>query len=326
MSKKTKRYTIGVDIGGTKVLTALLDEQFKVVTSLKSKVKLSKGRSYFLDTIVDHCRGVIEQGQVSPKKIAAVGVGCPGMIEFPKGIVCLSPNIAFLKNYALQEKLKKRLKIPVFVENDVNAGLYGEYRLGSAKGYKHVFGIFLGTGVGGAMILDGKLFRGVTGGAGEVGHIFLSAGFLNGKNTLEEMVGRHAIASEAALLLLKNKAKNLQRLVDDDVQKIKSGVLAEAVREGDRAVRELILSKAEILGIAMANVVNLLNPELIVLGGGVMEALGQVILPEAVRSMKKHALKPLVKSVHVVPARLKDLSVATGAAKLAHEWVNGEFE
>ena len=144
-----KKYYIGVDLGGTKVLMGLLDKNFRVCREFKAEIDANQGEKVFLKTLFGGIRVLLEEGTVGLKSILAIGVGCPGMIRFPKGVVRLSHNLSFLRNYPLRSKLYKALKVPVLVENDVNAGLYGEFKLGAAKGYDHAVGIFLGTGVGG---------------------------------------------------------------------------------------------------------------------------------------------------------------------------------
>jgi len=226
-----------------------------------------------------------------------------------------------MKKYPLKSILHQRLRLPIVIENDVNAGLFGEQQFGAARGYQEVVGIFLGTGVGGALILNGEIYRGATGASGEIGHTFLSLpSLLHGKyqgETVETLIGRIRIASEAGNMVMKQKAPHLYDQVGFDIKKIKSGVLARAIRAGDSTIKTLMLDKARLLGITMANVVNLLNPELIVLGGGIIEAMGPIMIPEASRTMFQYAMGPVVKNVKVVPAKLKDYSIAMGAAKLA---------
>jgi glucokinase len=324
MGEKKKKYLIGIDLGGTKVLMGLLDKNFRVCREYKADIDANQGEKAFLKTLFGGIEVLFKEGRITSKNILAVGVGCPGIIRFPKGVVKLSNNIAFLKNYPLQAKLSKYLKVPVLLENDANAGLYGEYKLGAAKKKQYVIGIFLGTGVGGALILDGKLYRGASGSAGEIGHTLLSMpSFLQGHGIFETVgatLGRLGVTSEAALLLLKQRAPHLFNEVGYNIKRVKSRTLLRAIEGGDKAIKGLVLDKGKMLGVVMANLANVLNPEMIVLGGGMIEAMEHIILPEARRVMETYLLKPLVGSVKVVPSKLKDYAVVKGAAKLAHNF------
>lgn len=317
---RRKSYLIGIDVGGTKVLTGLLNSNFEILSTKKNKVDPHKGEKAFFKSLEESILSVCDDAEIKSGQIKAIGVGCPGMILNPKGIVTLSPNISFMKNYPFREKLMRRFKVPVIVENDVNAGLYGEFQFGAAKGFQNVAGIFLGTGVGGALVLNGEIYRGSSGAAGEIGHTFLSIpSFLPGterEGTLEGMIGRLRVASDAGYLMMKQQAPHLYESVGFDVKKIKSKALTRSIEGGDEAVLNLIYNKARLLGIAMANVVNLLNPEVIVLGGGLMEAMEKKILPVAREVMKALAMPPIVKNVRVVPAKLQDYAIVKGAAKL----------
>lgn len=320
-AKKRKPYLIGLDIGGTKILAVLLDRKFKVLGEKKNRVEAHRGKTYFFKTLDETVHEMLDDSRIKLRDVAGLGAGCPGIIRNPEGRVDLSPNLPFLKNCLLRKELAARFGVPVAVENDVNAGLYGEQQFGAAKGARHVAGIFLGTGVGGAFIFNGELYRGLTGAAGEIGHTFLRTPFESSGRpavgaTVEGMMGRLAISAEAGLLLMQQKAPALFETTGYDVKRIKSKALLKAIRSGDVALQELIESKARLLGVVMANLVNLLSLELIVLGGGVVEALGSYILPEARRVMKELAMPPLVKPVRVVEAALKDYAIAQGAAKL----------
>ncbi len=314
-----------MDLGGTKLLTSLLNRDFKILAEKKSKIDPFKGEKVFFNTILESVRDVLEEAGVKASALAAAGMGSPGIIHPKKGTVVTSPNIPFLKNYPLRAKLEKYLGVPAALENDVNTGLLGEYFFGAARGYSDVVGLFMGTGIGGALILNGRLHRGVSGAAGEIGHMIMQKdGALCGcgqRGCLEAYAGRVAIAGEAAVLAVRQKARVLFADVGTEVAKIKSGALAKSIRGGDHAIESLIREKAELVGIAMANIANLLNPELIVLGGGVVEAMDGIIVKEAEKSMLRHGMPDIVKRVKVVPAQLKDHAIVRGAAKLAADLV-----
>ncbi|HVO33157.1 MAG TPA: ROK family protein [Elusimicrobiota bacterium] len=317
------KYAIGIDVGGTKILVALLNEDFRLVAEIKTKTKPEKGESNFLQTIRDSVRSVLKDAGVDSREVIGAGIGCPGFIQPESGFVTYSPNIPFLKGYPLAKVISKMIDVPVAVGNDVQTGLYGEHQFGAAKNYRHVIGIFLGTGIGGALILDGKLFRGATGSAGEFGHIQVDPNPMaprcgcGRRGCLEAYGGRLGISAEAAIGVARQRAPHLASEAGADLRRIKSGALARAIQSGDRYIEDLIRHKAQMVGFAMANLVNIINPEIIVLGGGVVEAMPNLIVREAERAMHRQAIAALVKRVRVAPAKLKDYSIVMGAAKRA---------
>ena len=306
-----------------------MDKKFRILKRVKLEMDGNRGEKFFFNNLVDGIEEVLEETDTGLNNISMIGIGCPGIIDVLNGVVKISSNVSFFKNYPLVKKLKAKLKVPILLENDANAALYGEQQFGAARGYRQVVGAFLGTGVGGALILNGHLYRGVSGGAGEIGQMLLSmpssSSFEIARQKVGALIGRNAIASEAGFLLLRQKCPHLLGEIGYNVKKIRSGALSRAIKAGDVALENLIRSRAQWLGIALANVVNVLNPELVLLGGGMMEAMGKIILPEVRVAMENYALKPLVKDVRVKPSTLKDDAVILGAAKLAHDVLKSAF-
>lgn len=325
---KKKKYIIGVDLGGTKMLAGLLDRDYKLKATEKSRVSVNEGKKAFLKSLVENTQKLLKEYRLDRKDLLGIGIGCPGIIDSAKGVILTSPNIPFLTKEPLAKKIAKIFKVPVAIGNDVNVGLLGEQRLGAARGHKNVIGIFLGTGVGGAFIFNNEIYGGASGGAGEVGHMMIDPmGPKCGcgkRGCLETFVGRVGVAAEAAVLAARQEAPKLYNAVETDISKIKSGVLEKAVKAGDDAIKELIQHRSKRLGIAMGSLVNLLNPEMIVLGGGMVEALGGIIIPEAKDWMNKSAMPALVKKVKVSSAKLGDNAIVKGAAVMIKEQVEGE--
>lgn len=319
MAKSTK-YKIGVDVGGTKMLAGVLSPAGKVISSLKAKTVVEEGEQYFMDTLAELIRRALEEAKLTTADIDGIGIGSPGIIDAEKNFIISSPNIPFLSGFPLGKRVQKYFPVKVAVENDVNTGLYGEWQCGAAKGYKHVAGFFLGTGIGGALILDGKLYRGANGAAGEFGHICIEPGGPAcgcGKNgCLEAISGRLAVAASAAAIASRGHASNLLAKAGTDIRNIKSGAMAKAIKAGDTKILELVQQRSRKLGQAMGMIVNALNPELIVLGGGMVEALGDIIVPEAEKAMHDHTVPALAGTVKVVPATLGDYAIVIGAAKM----------
>ena len=314
-------YVIGFDLGGTKILAALFDRRFRLLAEFKAKSKPHKGEQNFLRTLKNCFDELLHQSGVKRSEIAGIGVGCPGLIDEKRGVVLSSPNLAFMGNMRLGARIGRLCRLPVVLGNDVNIGLFGEHQFGAARGYSHVVGMFIGTGIGGALILNGELYGGATGGAGEIGHLQVDReGPRCGcgrQGCLEALCSRLSIATEAAALAARQVAPVLLSSAGTNILDIKSGQLAEAVRSGDRSILELLRRKSRVIGRVMADVVNLLSPELIVLGGGLVEALPRLIVKEATRSMRSQAMPGLVRHVKVAAARLGDHAIVMGAAKRA---------
>ena len=209
----------------------------------------------------------------------------------------------------------------VFIGHDVQTGLYGEFRLGSARKGRNIVGVWLGTGVGGAIVIEGRLYQGSTGLAGDIGNFLLHAGDASNeaarKEVLDNVASRTAIAGDAAALAAKHRAPELRKVAGTDVTDIKSGDIAEAIRKGDKAIEKLVRSRAGMVGSALASIVDVLNPDTIVLGGGLVEALPRLIRREVRKSIDDHATPKAARAVTVVVAKLHSHSGTIGAARLA---------
>ena len=321
MAKKN-RAVVGIDLGATKMLVGVLQGR-KVLATVKARTDPAGGEKEFFATIAATVAKALDEAGLKPRQLAAVGAGCPGVLDYRSGRIVFSANIPFIKDYPLARKLQKLFKVPAAVENDANMGLYGEQQFGAAAGCAHVVGFFLGTGIGGSLILDGKLYRGSSGAAGELGHIFVDplgpACGCGNRGCLEALAGRLALAGEAAALAARGGAPRLLNEAGADVRKFKSGALARAVEAGDRQLKELVRRKAALVGIAMADIVNTLDPECIVLGGGLVEAMGELIVPAAEESMRRHAMPDIAAHVTVAPAKLGDMAIVMGAAQWARD-------
>jgi glucokinase len=321
------RATIGIDIGGTKSLYALFDDKFEVLAEEKLRTHPEKGGAKaFTRALGGAVAGLLAEARRRGLEVRAVGAGCAGEIDLAEGVVRSSPNLAFLDGYPLRARLGKLTGSRVFVLNDVQAGLYGEFRLGAARKARHVIGIFLGTGVGGALIIDGRLHLGASGLAGDIGNYSLHTA--DGadsarKEVLDNVASRTAIAGDAAALAAKRWAPKLRAAAGTDVTDIKSGVLAEAIRAGDKAVEKLVRSRAAVVGSALSNLVDFINPDLVVLGGGLVEAMPRLIRREIEKAIQAHAAPKNAAAVKVVVARLAGHAVTAGAARLALDMFSG---
>ncbi|UPT73089.1 MAG: ROK family protein [Elusimicrobiota bacterium] len=318
-----KRATIGVDIGGTKILGALYDDKFRVLDEIKLKTRPEKGEKRFTKSLAEVVGRLTAAAEKRGRVVAAVGAGCACSLEPKTGRIKRFLNMPDLDGYELGKRLTKLSGAPALVGNDVQLGLYGEQRLGAARGYKHVIGVFIGTGVGGAVIIDGKLHVGATGDAGEIGHYLISPmGPLAGserQGVLDDWISRTAIAGEAASFAAKQWAPALFKLAGTDAGRIRSGTLAQSIDGGDKQIEAMIRCRARTAGIALSNLVDFLNPELVVLGGGMVEAMPALFLKEIGEGIRRHTVKSVREAVKIVPASLKGHATAAGAAHMAWE-------
>ena len=315
--------SIGIDVGGSKTLFALFDDAFHVIEEIK--VKTPAEPENFTATLSESVESLIKKAGKAKLTIPAIGLGFAGSLDAKKGVVQSAPNIPALEGLSLKKVLEKVSDAEVCLYNDVNAGLVAEHQLGAAVGYKHVIGIFIGTGIGGAIIIDGKLYAGAGGHAGNIGNYLLQPfGPLAGSarhGVLDDVASRTAIAGDAAALAAKRLAPYLLESAGTDVRKIKSGALADAIEGGDEAVEELVRSRAQTIGIVLSNIVDFLNPEMVVLGGGLTEAMPDIIREEVAAGIEAHASENARQGLKIVTVKLGRHSVTTGAAKLAVDGV-----
>lgn len=321
-----KEFWVGFDLGGTKMLATVFDKNFKPVGSKRKKTKGDKGTSTG-ERLVECIAEALTEAKVSSDDLCGIGVGSPGPLDLDKGVILESPNLGW-KNFDLKGLLEKRFKVPAVVGNDVDVGTFGEYKFGAGRGARCVLGVFPGTGIGGGCIYEGKLLRGRKMSCLEIGHMKVQIdGRLcgcGGRGCLETVASRLAIASEAAAAVYRGEAPYLASVAGTDLREIKSSALAESIKHGDEAVEKIVKSAARWLGLAVANAVNLLAPEVVVLGGGLVEAMEDVFVDETRKAIKKHAMASFAGDVKVAAAELGDNAGVLGAAALAKEYASQE--
>jgi glucokinase len=322
---RDERIYVGVDLGGTKILAVAFDSKLKVLASVKAKTPREANAGPVVSALVEAVRKVI--AETSPREgegreLGGVGVAVPGPLDRAKGIVRYTPNMGF-KDYRLGAELAGLFGAQAYLENDVQAGVYGELRAGALRGKMNAVGVFVGTGIGGGIVIDGKLYRGSSGSAGEVGHMILQEGGpacgCGNYGCLEALASRTAIAKDAIGQAAAGKAPALYSLAGSDLRKCRSSVLMGAVEGGDKGVKRAIDRAADWLGVGLANIVHVLNPEAIVVGGGVASRFGQKYIDRAVASMEKHLMPGLSGTVEILLSELGDLAVPAGAACVAIE-------
>jgi glucokinase len=317
-------YTIGMDLGGTKILAAVVGLEGRIVAEAKLKTKADEGPDAVIERMVHVAHAVVQKAEIDWQDVLGMGVGAPGPMDPDTGIVYHPPNLRGWSKVPLAPRLAKALRVPVFLENDVNLGTLGEYALGAGQGMQDVVGIFVGTGVGGGLILDGKLRSGVRHAAAEVGHmIVLADGPVCGcgkRGCLESVASRTAIDRDIRLGIAAGRESLVAELTGGKINRLTSGVLAKAWRQGDPLVIEIVTKVQWYLGLLAASIVNLIDPQMVIFGGGVVEALGEEFLaPIRVTARQYFIQQAGADQVQIVAARLGDNAGVLGAAVLARQ-------
>jgi glucokinase len=324
-----KSYGLGIDLGGTKILAGVTDlATGKVIGSAKKRSNSADGAKELLGRLGDLAEAAISDAKL-PKGtyVTSAGVLAPGQVDPDRGVLLTAPNLSGLGNLPIAETLEDRLDLPVRLGNDVQGAALGELNFGAGRGVNRLVCVFVGTGVGGALIRDGELDRGPSATAGEIGHLVVFAGGrfcgCGGRGHLEAYASRTAITRVLLEELRRGRPSVLRDLlgaagIDSNApggMAIRSGLLAKAVAQKDELVLETLQEAGRFLGLALASAINFYNPERIVLGGGVVEAV-PLLLEIAAPIAKREALAVPGALVEIVPSKLGDNAGVVGAAIL----------
>jgi glucokinase len=312
----TAPYYCGFDLGGTKMLCVILDEDFEVIARKRKKTKGMEGAQAGLVRIVDTIRETIAEANLPLDGLKSIGIGVPGPVDMDNGIVHVAVNLKW-KNVPLGNLLQDAFQCPVSVLNDVDAGVYGEFRMGAAVGAHSVAGIFPGTGIGGGFVYDKQILRGKRHTGMEIGHTRIAStdhtSGMRMSGTLESEASRLAIAANCAKLAYRGDAPTLAKTTGTDLSEIRSKALAAAVKGGDEHVEQIIRRAARTVGFSVVNLIHLLTPEIIVLGGGLVEALSDIYLEEVKKTVDANVLECYADTFKIKLAKLGDDAGAIGA-------------
>lgn len=312
-------YFVGVDLGGTKILTAVADQKGNILADFKVATEVEKGEKYIINKIEKSIRSVSASAELNLEEIKRVGVGSPGPLSIKKGIVYETSNLPF-KNFPIVEMLESKINIPVVLENDANAAALGEKLFGSGIDSNVMVYITISTGIGGGLIFGEKIFHGSNDGAGEVGHMIIdpsgpSCGFGQHEGCLEAMASGTAIVRNVKTELKNNPNKWLKKY-DGKIEDVNGYNIAKAARNGDELAIEVYQEAGRYLGIGVANLINLFNPDTIVFGGGVMKAR-ELFWTDMVKSVEKNALSASANDCEFLEAVLGDNTGVIGAISVA---------
>jgi len=328
-TKKRQQYIIGVDLGGTNIVVGAMSADGKQHFAMRSiPTSAESGAEGVADRIVGLIEGVIldtlAETNSNRRDVIGVGVGAPGPLDREKGLVVVAPNLGW-KNFPLRDRISERLRVPVTLDNDANCATVGEWWQGAARGGKNVVGMTIGTGIGGGVIIEGKLFHGASDVAGEIGHTTID---LNGRHCkcgnygcLEAYASGPAIATRAREVLVREEtASLLPSMVGGKLDSITAETVYKAAQQGDAVASEIVRDTARYLGAGIANLLNILNADVVVVAGGVTQA-GDALFVPLRAEVRRRAFRPAVDATRIVAGELPGTAGVVGAVatfKMAH--------
>jgi glucokinase len=311
---------IGIDLGATKISTALVDAAGKIIAQDYRETLAIEGQKAVLERMVDAAHRVMGEAGLAPAQVTAVGVCSPGPIDSRTGVLTAPPNLPGWKNVPLKQIIEEALGITTFLENDANAAALGEHRFGAGRGVQDMIYVTASTGIGGGLILNGQLYGGRTGAAGEIGHMtVLPWGPYCGcgnRGCLEALASGTAIAREGREMVRRGVPTLIAELAEGNPERVTAKLVAEAADKGDIEAQEILAEAMTYLGVGMASLVNLFNPELIVIGGGLTN-MGEGLFGPVRRAIERRAFPAAARAVQVVPAELGDDVGVLGAVAAA---------
>ncbi|MEA3442459.1 MAG: ROK family protein [Chloroflexota bacterium] len=324
MAQKSKEdeLILGVDLGGTKIATALASARGKILARGYKPTLAQEGPASVIGNILGAMDETISRGKVEATQLSGIGIAAAGIIDPDNGKVIFSPNLPGWHEVPLKDIIQQHFDIPTYVGNDASLAALGEWLFGLKKKVSHLIYVTVSTGIGGGIIAAGKLYTGASGIAGEVGHMTVD---VNGPHCncgnigcWETLASGTALAKEAVREITQGKETSIIELVQGDVSRIDAKIIFQAAQQGDKLALELISRLGFYLGVGLVNLVNIFNPELILIGGGVAK-MGDLLLKPAIRVVRERAFTMGKDAVKIKPALLRDDSCVLGAVAFVLE-------
>jgi glucokinase len=308
------------DLGGTTTQVALIDQRGVIKLDARRSTP-HKSFTAIVSVVVDLVEELLAAAGKTNSDLNGFGVGVAGLVDYKTGTVSFAPNLP-LRNAPLRKTLAQRLGTRVVVDNDAAAATLGEAGFGAGRGIKNLVMLTIGTGIGGGIIIDGALYRGASGSAGELGHMVIETGGpgceCGGQGCLEAVASGRAIAARARSAVRKSGDGKIVDLTDGDLKNITGEVVQQAALAGDKTAIAVLEETGRLIGAGLVTIVNAFNPEMIILGGGVIEG-DKIILKTASSVVKKCGLIPNRNIVKIVPAALGNKAGLYGAFVLISE-------
>ena len=325
-----KPYVVGVDLGGTNVRAAVIDRVSEQIVARGENISSRgmEGPELTAMQIAAAAQTALDRAGANAAQVLGVGVAVPGHVKAREGVVKWAPNFKDQwKDVPIAALIERHLGLPVQIGNDANLAALGEFRFGAGRAVRHLVMVTLGTGIGGGIIVDGRLLDGADGGAGEIGHMVINPGGRGGNSAFGSVEGetqRDAIIERAARKIQEGYETSLGAQVDFDRFALTPAIIAEEARKGDAIALEVFEETGYYLGLCVTNLINLLNPEMVVIGGGIAQA-GDIILDPIRRTVTATAIRSLSRTCRIVPAELGDNAGIFGGAAIILQEMAGEI-
>lgn len=311
---------IGIDVGGTNVKIALVDDNGKIIYSNSVPTYAKMGYEYTVNNIKQAIKDLMKETNTTTSDIEGIGFDFPGQVDCKTGVVKLAPNIPGWVNVPIAQMIEDEFHIPTRIDNDVRCAALGELKFGAGKGCENFICITVGTGIGSGIVINGKVVRGATNAAGELGHIKLQ---MNGgpicgcgdTGCLEAFASGPAIVAMAQEYIKGGKSTKFREMAAVEGGEITPYMVAKAAEEGDPVAKRIFEIVGEYIGIGLTSVINLLNPERVIIGGGVAES-GELLLGPIRKTIKERAMVVAGNAVEIVPAQLGNSAGVIGASML----------
>ena len=320
MPEDAQLLTLGIDLGGSKVLAAVVDPQGKMLSSHENVTPATSEREILIQSVVNSAHRALSQAGIGISEVCAIGVGAAGISNPEAGILFTSPNLPGLRNVLLRDIMQDRLGKKTFLINDADAAALGELYFGAARNIRNFIYITLSTGIGGGIIIDGKIYSGAIGIAGEVGHMTIDHNGpvcnCGGRGCWETLASGTALAREARKQIEGGARTSILEYAEGNMEKITAQAVHGAAQQGDNLARDLIARTGYYVGVGLASLINIFNPDLIVIGGG-LASIGDMLLKPAFKVAGERAFKEAFQAVRFVPAGLGENSGVLGAAAFA---------
>ena len=315
-----ERFIVGIDLGGTNIAAgAMPTDGTREIAMRMAPTRAEEGSDAVVGRIARMIEEVIEQTRAETgadrSDFIGVGIGSPGPLDRERGVVIVTPNLGW-RDFPLRDEVAMRVGLPATLDNDANCATLGEWWCGAAKGGRNVVGMTIGTGIGGGLILDGKLYHGASDIAGEIGHTTIDSTGRRCKcgnyGCLEAYASGTAIAERAREVLDVDGESILHDLVNGDVSLITAQIVFEASKRGDPVGMEVVRDTAHFLGVGVSNLLNVFNPDIVVIAGGVTQA-GDMLFEPLRAEVRRRAFKPAVDACRIVPGALPLSAGVVGA-------------